>query len=128
MGTSGDVIQNAKSPDSRQRENILFDFYGNLLTDKQRTVFTMYIEEDYSFAEIAKEINSSPQAVLDLLKRSREKLANFEDKLGLVQKFHLQEKTALMIDTLLDGLTAANRTEIVNVADNIRAHVKSMVL
>ena len=128
MCTSGDIVPDIKLPDSRQRENILFDFYGNLLTEKQRTVFTMYIEEDYSFAEIAKEINSSPQAVLDLLKRSREKLANFEDKLGLVQKFHLQEKAALMIETLLDGLTVDDRPEVVTVADNIRVHVKSMML
>ena len=51
------------------RMNLLFDFYGPLLTDRQRDVFRMYFQEDLSLAEIGEELDVSRQAVYDLLKR-----------------------------------------------------------
>lgn len=66
---------------------ILFDFYGNLLTDKQRFIIELYYLEDLSLAEIAEQMNISRQGVYDTLKRAEIKLYNYEKRLGLIKKF-----------------------------------------
>ena len=72
-----------------ERDNhvMLFDFYGSLLTERQSHVFVLHYMEDYSLAEIGHELEITPQAVLDMLKRSVKSLEKYESKLGLIQKF-----------------------------------------
>ena len=71
-----------------KRDNyiMLFDFYGSLLTGRQSHVFTLYYMEDNSLAEVGRELGITPQAVLDMLKRSIKSLEKYESKLGLIQK------------------------------------------
>ena len=73
--------------DNLAKENLLYDFYGGLLTDKQREVMELYHEENYSIVEIAGELGVSKQAVHDNLKKTERILSDYEDKLGLVSKF-----------------------------------------
>ena len=65
------------------RLNYLFDFYGNLLTDKQQRVIEMYYKDDFSLAEVAEHLNISRQAVYDILSRTVYALENWEKKLKL---------------------------------------------
>ena len=67
---------------------LLFDFYSNLLTVKQKDVFEMYYLNDYSLNEISSYYNVTPQAVSDLIKRTEKSLNNYEKKLGLIQNFN----------------------------------------
>lgn len=71
---------------------ILFDFYGKLLTDRQYLAVELYYIYDFSLAEIGEELDISRQGVYDMLKRSEQKLYEFEDRLGLVEKFKLNRK------------------------------------
>ena len=64
----------------------LLDFYGALLTEGRREALRLYCEEDLSLAEIAEQAGVSRQAVLDSVKRSREKLEEYEEKLGAVKR------------------------------------------
>ena len=64
----------------------LLDFYGELLSERKRTVMEMYYNEDLSLAEIAAEIGISRQGARDIIKKSEEELFFFEEKLGLAQK------------------------------------------
>ena len=64
----------------------LLDFYGELLSERKRTVMDMYYNEDLSLAEIASEIGISRQGARDIIKKSEEELFFFEEKLGLAQK------------------------------------------
>ena len=66
---------------------LLFDFYGELLTDNQKDVVRMHILEDYSLGEISEILGISRQGVHDSLKRALAALNNYEDKLHLVQRF-----------------------------------------
>ncbi|MBQ8293691.1 MAG: hypothetical protein IJX78_07830 [Bacilli bacterium] len=66
--------------------NILFGYYGVLLTEKQQTMFEEYYGEDYSLAEIAEEHNISRNAVHDTIKKVLNSLDEFEKKLGLYEK------------------------------------------
>lgn len=63
---------------------LLYDFYGKLLTPKQREVMRLYYEEDLSLGEIAEELKISRQAVHDILRRSEQALEKYEKKLGLL--------------------------------------------
>lgn len=64
----------------------LLDIYGNLLTDKQREIASLYYEEDYSLAEIAQQAGVSRQSVYDTLQRVEKQLLSTEEKLGIRKK------------------------------------------
>ena len=66
--------------------NILFGYYGTLLTEKQQALFEEYYGEDFSLSEIASEYNISRNAVHDTIKKVLSSLDEFEEKLGLYQK------------------------------------------
>ena len=82
---------------------MLFDFYGNLLTDKQQNYFSMYYLQDFSLKEIAEQFKVSRQSVHDILKRTEQVLNDYEEKLGLLKNFTEEEDLVLEIyDKLKD--------------------------
>lgn len=66
---------------------LLLDFYGDMLTDKQRDVIELYYDEDLSLAEIAETAGITRQGVRDSIKRGEQILLDMESKLGLLDKF-----------------------------------------
>ena len=89
--------------------NILFSYYGELLTDKQKEVFVAYYEEDYSLSEIAESLSISRNAVHDALKTCIKNLEHFEEVLKLnekniqrnnIYKEYLNENTIELINKL----------------------------
>ena len=69
------------------KNNLLLDFYGNMLTDKQKQIMSLYFDCDSSLSEIADELKTSRQAVYDAVKVSQNLLNSFEEKLKCVEKF-----------------------------------------
>ncbi len=65
---------------------MLFDFYRNILTEKQIEVVDLYYNEDLSLAEISEHLNITRQGVRDNIKRAENILIDMEDKLHLVEK------------------------------------------
>lgn len=72
--------------------NILYDFYGELLTEHQRSIYGDAIYGDLSLSELAEEYGITRQGVHDLIKRCDKILASYEDKLHLAYKFELSKK------------------------------------
>ena len=68
--------------------SLLFDFYGEMLTEKQREVVELYYNADLSLAEIAEHSRITRQGVRDSIKRAENQLLEFEEKLGLLERFH----------------------------------------
>lgn len=68
-------------------QTLLYDFYGELLTDHQRRVYEDVVLNDYSLSEVAQELGISRQGVHDMIKRCSRILSDYETKLHLVQKF-----------------------------------------
>ncbi len=66
---------------------LLYDFYGNMLTDKQKDFFDLYYNEDLSLSEIAENKGITRQGVRDAIVRAENILTGFEDKLGLHKKY-----------------------------------------
>jgi len=65
----------------------LYDFYGEILSEKQQLVFEMYYNDDCSLGEIGEQIGISRQGVRDCVKRCETALSQMESKLGLAAKF-----------------------------------------
>ncbi len=66
---------------------LLYDFYGELLTEHQKEIYEQFIIEDLSLSEIAADAGISRQGVHDLIKRCNKILEGYEEKLHLVEKF-----------------------------------------
>ena len=91
------------------RLTLLYDYYGELLTEHQKEIFTLYHLHDLSMQEIGDELHTSRQSVNDLLKRTEKLLEDYEDKLSLLsqaekRRANIQEIMAIM-DRLADDQT-----------------------
>ncbi len=71
---------------------LLLDFYGNMLTERQREIMNLYYEDNLSLSEIAEELNISKQGVSDSLKHSEKVLYDTESKLKLMEQQFKNEK------------------------------------
>ena len=69
------------------KSSLLYDFYGELLTDHQKEIYEDYVLNDLSLVEIAEQKGISKQGVHDLIKRCDKILNEYEEKLKLVEKF-----------------------------------------
>ena len=84
--SQGDVME------SIVKQSLLYDFYGELLTEKQKQVYELHYQNDLSLTEIGEELSISRQAVRDQLKRTEKILLDYEEKLQLVSRFQAQKK------------------------------------
>lgn len=66
---------------------LLYDFYGELLTARQREVYEGIVLEDYSLSEMAEDLGVSRQSIHDMVKRCDSALQGYEDRLHLVERF-----------------------------------------
>lgn len=66
---------------------MLFDFYGELLTERQKEFFDLYYNEDLSLSEIAENNGISRQGVRDVIVRAEHIMQDVEDKTGLIRRF-----------------------------------------
>jgi len=82
---------------------LLLDFYGELISEKRRTVLDMYYNNDYSLSEISEQIGITRQGVLDSIKKGKDELSFFEEKLGLAKRFEENEKTVQKIRDILSS-------------------------
>ena len=83
-------------------QGLLYDFYGELLTDHQRSVYEDVVFNDLSPSEIAKEQGISRQGVHDLIRRCNKILEEYEAKLHLVAKFMKIRDMAREVEHLAD--------------------------
>lgn len=90
--------------DELLRQTLLYDFYGELLTDHQKEIYGQFILENLSLGEIAEEAGISRQGVHDLVKRCGRILEGYEEKLHLVEKFLLIRKKVRRIDELVEAV------------------------
>ncbi len=93
--------------DDITQASLLYDFYGQLLSKRQREVMELYHEENLTLAEIADEFGISRQGVHDALKNAEKSLNGYEEKLGLVAKFQKSTDAVQQIDMVIDKVIEA---------------------
>ena len=82
-------------------QTMLFDFYGELFTEHQRSVYEEAVYQDLSLGEIAEEHGISRQGAHDLIRRCNQALRGYEEKLHLVEKFLAVREKVERIDGIL---------------------------
>jgi predicted DNA-binding protein YlxM (UPF0122 family) len=107
---------------------LLFDYYGDLLTDKQKDIFDYYYNEDLSLAEIAELLNITRQGVRDSLVRSEAIMREFEEKCGFITRFGDINATLGRIAELADKIIAENlKGQISLEIDRMAGEIYSLV-
>ena len=82
------------------RMTMLYDFYGELLTDRQKEFFDLYYNEDLSLGEIAENNGISRQGVRDVIVRAEATMQEFEDKTGLIRRFQqMQDSINVIVES-----------------------------
>ena len=89
------------------RMAMLFDFYGDLLTDRQKEFYDLYYNEDLSLAEIAENYGISRQGVRDVIVRAEAAMTEIEDKTHLIRRFFRMQDELSAIDAAADRLLVA---------------------
>ncbi len=82
---------------------LLYDFYGELLTEHQKEIYEQFVLEDLSLSEIAESEGISRQGVHDLVKRCQKALEDYEDKLHLVKRFLSVKEKVQEINQVIDS-------------------------
>ena len=70
------------------RMAMLYDFYGDLLTPRQKEFYDLYYNDDLSLSEIAENYDITRQGVRDIIVRAERALEDIEEKTGLIQRYH----------------------------------------
>jgi len=115
------------------RRAYLLDFYGALLTEKQREIYEWYYQQDLSLGEISEVAGVSRQAIFDLLRRTDEKLEYYEKALGLIAAASAREEglraKQASFDTWLTEyglcLDAQAKEELIRLIEGIVWHLKT---
>ena len=90
------------------RMALLFDFYGDMLTDRQKEFYDLYYNEDLSLAEIAENYGITRQGVRDVIVRAEAILTELEDKTGIIRRFHKMQQQFLEIETAVKAISQRN--------------------
>ena len=92
---------------------LLFDFYGELLTKHQRSIYEEVVLDDYSLSEVAENHGISRQGVFDNLSRTEALLKNMEQKTGCVQR---DQRCRRVIAQILEAAKQLNEIENLQVS------------
>ena len=110
------------------RNNLLLDFYGSMLTDKQKEVMRLYFECDSSYSEIASVLNMSRQAVYDNVKVSKNLLETYEEKLKCVERFlNNREKLLEVITEINDIEETEKNNKNIEKLQNVKSKLEKVL-
>ncbi|MGI6206188.1 MAG: YlxM family DNA-binding protein [Anaerovoracaceae bacterium] len=107
--------------------SMLYDFYGELLTNRQKDVLQYYYGDDYTLGEIAEMAGISRQAVYDTVSKAEKSLRSYEASLGLVRRFRRTEeeihRASALIDEIIDSehdsVLASKLTAVRNIINGL---------
>jgi len=105
---------------------LLLDFYGGMLTPKQRECFDMRYSQDLSLAEIGETLGVSRQAVCDNLSRTEALLRRMEENIGCVKRDKLVRRAVQEILDAASVLDTSSDPAVLVSAQRIRAAAQSL--
>ena len=104
-------------------QTLLYDFYGELLTEHQKQIYEDVVLNDYSFSEVASEQGISRQGVHDLIKRCNKMLEGYEEKLHLVKKFLETKQKVEEINKLAESFRAGRKDTVIDEIERISGEI-----
>ncbi len=105
---------------------MLYDFYGDLLTDRQKEFYELYYDEDLSLSEIAENYGISRQGVRDVIVRAETTMADVEEKTHLLRRFFKMQEEVKAINEAVERLLAAESQDLLS--DEIVEDVAKTIL
>lgn len=113
------------------RMTMLYDFYGELLTDRQKEFFDYYYNDDLSLSEIAENAGISRQGVRDVIVRAEAIMQEIEDKTGLIRRFEQMRPHVDGIVSATEEIKSLNYrqyedTRLTELADTIAAEAAAL--
>jgi hypothetical protein len=105
------------------KKALLYDFYGELLTEHQKSIYSDYVLNDIGISEIASERGISRQGVHELVKRCDKILEDYESKLHLVEKFLKAKELVTEINTLASRFDDSKDGGLVEQIREISNHI-----
>lgn len=105
---------------------LLFDYYGELLTEKQRACVDMRYNQDLSLGEIAQELGVSRQGVYDNLSRAEAMLRNMEEKTGFVRRDEKVRRAAAEIAEAAQKLLKTGDRQCADLAQAILSQAREL--
>lgn len=106
--------------------SLLFDYYGNLLTEKQKCYFDLYYNQDFSLAEIAEQEGISRQGVHDAISRAEGMLRQMEQATGCVERLQALRSALRVITQAADTLAQHTDPTVRQNAERILSAVSSV--
>lgn len=104
---------------------LFYDIYGKMLTAKQAESIELYYNDDLSLGEIADILGISRQGVRDNIKRAEALLYDYEDKLGIAQRFINIRKKLSVIDGIIDDIEKSPDSG--TLSDNIKHKINDIL-
>ena len=101
------------------RQTLLFDFYGELLTEHQQKIYEAVVLNDTGYSEVAAEEGISRQGVHDLVRRCDHQLDEYEEKLHLVERFLAIRENVDKIRSLAKAIKGSASDEILRLTGQI---------
>lgn len=113
------------------RMALLYDFYGDVLTERQKEFYDLYYNEDLSLSEIAENSGITRQGVRDVIVRAEAIMTDLEDKTGLMKRFMLMQQQAQAILDAAEKIQDVNRRhyhnpELTRLADEIARSARAL--
>jgi predicted DNA-binding protein YlxM (UPF0122 family) len=109
--------------DNTLHMTMLFDFFGDLLTEKQREYFDLYHNEDFSLSEIAEKAGITRQGVYDIITRAEKSLVEIEHNTGVVKKWQDTRNELILAEEIAKELLqlsgAGNNREFTDLAQKL---------
>lgn len=108
------------------RMAMLFDFFGDMLTERQKEVFDLYYNEDLSLSEISENLGISRQGVRDLVVRSEKTLMDIESRTGIIKRFEAMRAHSERLEEAALWIDASGQEGSSEMADYVRAAAQAL--
>ena len=113
--------------DKTLQMTLLFDFFGDILTEKQREYFDLYYNEDLSLSEIAENVGITRQGVRDIILRAENILVDTERKTGIVRRFEEMQAAISEAERYVREIASkSDAPDIIILTDQISAILQNL--
>lgn len=112
---------------SRLDQSMLLDFYGELLTARQRDCFDLHYNEDLSLSEIAEQLGISRQGVWDSIRHAQSAMEDVESKTGLIGRFQETRRGLESLKEKMERLRSVTDGEAASLAGEAAAVIDALL-
>ena len=112
--------------ENRMMQSMLLDFYGELLTERQRSCYDLHVNEDLSLSEIAEQCGISRQGVWDNIRRAEQALREIEEKTGLVRRFTALRQGLASVERQVEAIEQSSSGELRLAAQEVLRRLREL--